>query len=189
MPLLLRNLARLRMNGRLDVMVHTTGSYDSSKIPVLRLARLPRPISAPRLAPRATLLNQAVMMGGVEITLLSYVVVERSMRLYGALRVMTEHEPILATVPVLELTPDAGGDPFHPVGASVLPQPQTVWLAWMFEIEQGDRGLMTAAIDRLELGFRTGRKTESVVGPWVFAGIPGIVIDHRPVPEPVAIAP
>ena len=46
---------------------------------------------------------------------------------------------------------------------------------------------MTAAIERIELGFRIGRRTESVVGPWIFEGIPGIAIDDRPVPRPMAI--
>ena len=46
---------------------------------------------------------------------------------------------------------------------------------------------MTAAIERIELGFRIGRRTESVVGPWIFGGIPGIAIDDRPVPRPMAI--
>ena len=90
-------------------MVHTAGPRDSSTIPVLRLVALPRSVPIPRPAPRATLLNQAATVGGVEITLLSFVVVEHCLRLYGALRVMADHDPILATVPALELTRAGGG--------------------------------------------------------------------------------
>lgn len=132
----------------------------------------PPPVPRVPQGPRATLLNQVASASGVEITLLSYVVVDHSLRLYGALRVMDHHDPMVATTPVLELTRDHGLLPYRPLGAHVLPLPPTVWLAWMFELGSAGPGSLVARIDQLELGFRVGRKTEIVTGPWAFTGIP-----------------
>lgn len=128
-------------------------------------------------------------MSGVEITLLSYVVVDRSLRLYGALRVMDHHDPLVATTPVLELTRGEGADPYHPLGAHVLPLPPTVWLAWMFELAHTGTGSLAARIEQLELGFRVGRKTEIVTGPWAYTGIPAPALPDHPAPRPTLVVP
>ena len=147
------------------------------------------PAPRPPQGPRATLLNQVVTASGVEITLLSYVVVDHSLRLYGALRVMDHHDPLVATTPVLELTRGEGVDPYHPLGAHVLPLPPTVWLAWMFELADAATESLAARIEQLELGFRVGRKTEIVTGPWAFTGLPAPSFTDHPAPRPTPVVP
>ena len=132
-----------------------------------------RPVRPQRRGPWASLVNQVAVLNGVEITLLSSVVIDDSFRVNGALRVTGDHEPILASVPALVLTP--AGDPcsLRTLGARALPQPPIVWLAWMFELTGPEPRAFMARIEVLELGRRVGRKADIVVGPWLFEGISG----------------
>jgi hypothetical protein len=151
----------------------------------LRLATLPDPQARP--GPRAALVNQVATAGGVEITLLSYVLVDETLRLSGALRVLGHHDLVLATVPALDLS--GGADRLRARGTHVLPIPPIIWLAWMFEYPPAERGTLMARIEQLELGFRTGRRTETVIGPWVFPPIAVPSHLERPVRRLAAIMP
>lgn len=162
---------------------------------MLRTATAPVPLGvlppAPRQVrgPRAALVNQVATAGGVEITLLSYVVVDHSLRVHGALRVRHQVGPVFASVPVLELTRVTGATPLRPLGAHVLPQPPIIWLAWMFEFPHAEPGVLSARIEELELAFPTGKRTQSVVGPWVFEGIPGPTIADGPPRQLATVVP
>jgi hypothetical protein len=127
--------------------------------------------------PRAVLVNQVVTVARVEITLLSYVVVDHTLRVHGALRMMDERDALLASVPVLELTRVTDASPLRSLGAHVKPQPPTVWLAWTFELPEAGPVELAARIEQLHLGFRTGTRTTCAVGPWVFPSIGSPALD------------
>jgi hypothetical protein len=108
---------------------------------------------------------------GVEITLLSYAVADDTLRIHGAIRVKSPHEARLAGVPDLELRQVGDAVPMPSLGARVLPSPPLVWLTWLFALPGPEPGSMTARIEQLMFGYRTGSKADIVTGPWVFDGI------------------
>ena len=121
-----------------------------------------------RRGPWATLINQAAIVQGIEVTLLSYVVVDDAMRVHGAVRVTADHEALLATVPVLELTQRDEPSAMHPLGGRVLPRPPIVWVVWMFDLPGPEPSIIEARIGELAFGQRVGAKPDVVRGPWLF---------------------
>jgi hypothetical protein len=94
------------------------------------------------------------------------------MRVHGAVRVTADHEALLTTVPVLELTQVGEPSPMRPLGGRVLPRPPIVWVVWMFELPGPEPSIIAARIDELAFGRRIGSKPDVVRGPWLFDAIP-----------------
>jgi hypothetical protein len=125
-----------------------------------------------RRGPWATLVNQVAIVHDIEITLLSYVVVDDAMRVHGAVRVTADHEALLTTVPVLELRQVGEPSPMRPLGGRVLPRPPIVWVVWMFELPGPEPSIIAARISELAFGQRIGAKPDVVRGPWLFDTFP-----------------
>ena len=138
-----------------------------------QLAPIPGVVTGPR-GPSASLVNKVAVAAGIEITLLSYVITDDELRVQAAVRVGGQHEPVLASVPVLELTQLGDAAPLRSRGGHVLPAMPIVWVAWMFALPLAETHVMSGCVERIELGYRSGRKTESVVGPWLFETLPGL---------------
>jgi hypothetical protein len=135
-----------------------------------------------RRGPWATLVNQVATAHDIEITLLSYVVVDDAMRVHGAVRVTADHEALLTTVPVLELTQVGEPSTMRPLGGRVLPRPPIVWVVWMFELPGPEPSIVAARIDELAFGRRIGSKPDVVHGPWLFDAIPRPTDGRSPAP-------
>jgi hypothetical protein len=140
-----------------------------------RVARAPALTGVPgRRGPWATLINQVAIVQDIEVTLLSYVVVDDAMRVHGAVRVTPDHEALLTTVPVLELTQASEPSALHPLGGRVLPRSPIVWVVWMFELPGPEPSIIAARIDALAFGQRVGARPDVVHGPWLFDRFPRV---------------
>jgi hypothetical protein len=119
------------------------------------------------------LVNQAALVRGVEVTLLSYVIVDDVIRVHGAVRVSGSHEARLVSVPELQLMQVGSESPMPTLGAHVLPRPPIIWLVWTLGLPGEEPRALSARIGQLAFGYRTGSKADVVDGPWLFENIKG----------------
>ena len=104
----------------------------------------------------------------IEITLLSFTLVEEFARLTGLVRLSAPTDVRLATVPALSLV-GADGPPLEPVSAHVLPQGALAWVSWLFRSPAVGTTTFDARIERVDLAYQIGKRPPAAfTGPWVF---------------------
>lgn len=137
----------------------------------------------PPVEPWTFPVNQTASGHDIEITLLSFTLVEEFARLTGLVRLSAPTDVRLATVPALSLV-GADGPPLVPVSAHVLPQGALAWVSWLFRSPAVGTTSFEARIERVDLAYQIGKRpTAAFTGPWVFH------FDLIPVGEPVAAGP
>jgi hypothetical protein len=139
-------------------------------------------LSAP-VEPRAFPVNRTASGHDIEITLLSFTLVEDFARLTGLVRLSAPTDVRLATVPALSLV---GGDgpPLEPVSAHVLPQGALAWVSWLFRSPAVGTTTFDARIERVDLAYQIGKRPPAAfTGPWIFH------FDVVPPTVPVAAGP
>lgn len=139
-------------------------------------------LSAP-VEPWAFPVNRTASGHDIEITLLSFTLVEDFARLTGLVRLSAPTDVRLATVPALSLV---GGDgpPLEPVSAHVLPQGALAWVSWLFRSPGAGTTTFDARIERVDLAYQIGKRPPAAfTGPWTFH------FDVTPPTEPVAAGP
>lgn len=137
----------------------------------------------PPVEPWAFPVNQTASHHDIEITLLSFTLVEQFARLTGLVRLSGPTDVRLATVPALALV-GAGGPSLVPVSAHVLPQGALAWVSWLFRSPSVGTTSFEARIERVDLAYQIGKRpTAAFTGPWVFH------FDLVPVADAVAAGP
>jgi hypothetical protein len=100
-------------------------------------------------------------------------VADHSIRIQGAIRVEGNHEARLAGLPELELRQVGSHAPLPSLGTRAMPSPPLIWLMWEYALPRATSRTLSARIDQLCFGYRTGTKADIVVGPWLFDDIGG----------------
>jgi len=137
----------------------------------------------PPVEPWAFPVNRTASGHDIEITLLSFTLVEEFARLTGLVRLGGPTDVRLATVPALALV-GAGGPALVPVSAHVLPQGALAWVSWLFRSPSVGTTSFEARIERVDLAYQIGKRpTAAFTGPWVFH------FDLAPVADAVAAGP
>jgi hypothetical protein len=137
----------------------------------------------PPVEPWAFPVNQTASGHDIEITLLSFTLVEDFARLTGLVRMSGLTDVRLATVPALALV-GAGGPSLVPVSAHVLPQGSLAWVSWLFRSPSVGTTSFEARVERVDLAYQIGKRpTAAFTGPWVFH------FDLAPVADAVAAGP
>ena len=111
--------------------------------------------------------NTVARGSDAELTVLSLVLVGRTVRLTAALHVPLHPDIWLRGAPSLVLR-DGSEPPLQWLRAHVSPDPPLFWLDWTFERPNRPLGALTGCIESLELVNRSGSKSEIIVGPWRF---------------------
>jgi hypothetical protein len=123
---------------------------------------------APPVEPWAFPVNRTATGHDIEITLLSFTLVEDFARLTGLVRLSAPTDVRLATVPALSLV-GADGPPLEPVSAHVLPQGALAWVSWLFRSPAAGTTSFDARIERVDLAYQIGKRpTAAFTGPWSF---------------------
>ena len=144
---------------------------------VVSLLRYSQVISHPEPAPSDSLdddarpwsmaVNTVARASDAELTVLSLVLVGRTIRLTAALKVPLHPDIWLRSAPSL-VRRDGSEPPLQWLRAHVSSEPPLFWLDWAFERPIRPLGALTGCIESLELVNRTGSKSEIIVGPWRF---------------------
>lgn len=115
--------------------------------------------------------NRSVDFNGIEITLLSFVVVGELARVTGLVRIRNRPNVRLASVPELSLA-TADGLPLAPLSAHVLPQGAMAWVSWLYQRPPHVLNEYEGRINRVDLdhhvGGRVPRPYQPQHGVWVF---------------------
>ena len=121
-----------------------------------------------QIDPWAFAINVSTRHSDIEITLCSFVIVDRLIRITSLVRVQSRPDVRLASIPALILT-SAGGVPLTPVSAHVLPQGAMSWVSWLFERPAELFDEYEGRIERLDLDFLIGKRAPlAQPGPWSF---------------------
>lgn len=138
---------------------------------------------SPHVEPWAFPVNRTATGHDIEITLLSFTLVEEFARLTGLVRLSAPTDVRLATVPALSLV-GADGPPLVPVSAHVLPQGALAWVSWLFRSPAIGTTSFEARIERVDLAYQIGKRPPAAfTGPWAFQ------FDVVPPTEQVAAGP
>lgn len=122
----------------------------------------------PAAEPWAFTINQSARCDDIEITLLSFTLVEEFARLTGLVRLSAPTDVRLASVPALSITGPEGPQ-LVPVSAHVLPQGALAWVSWLFRGPAAGTLAYEARIERVDLAYQIGKRpTQAFDGPWVF---------------------
>jgi hypothetical protein len=115
--------------------------------------------------------NSTVECAGIEITLLSFVVVADLARVTGLVHVRNRPDVRLASVPELSLT-IVDGSPLAFLSANVLPHGAMAWVSWLYQRPPHVLNEYEGRIDRVSLDQhargRDPQPRQPQHGAWVF---------------------
>jgi len=124
----------------------------------------PAPVGS---SPWAFALNRRAIADEVEISLLTFTAVGGVVRVSGLVR-SRRPDLRLSRVPDLAVQP-LDGPQLTQIGAHVLPHGDLTWVSWVFERPATVLVAYEGRIERLDLAYRSGRRSEVASnGPWVF---------------------
>ena len=116
-------------------------------------------------------LNKSADCDDIEITLLSFVVVGKLVRVSGFVRIRSRPNVRLASVPELSMA-IVDGPPLVPLSAHLLPHGDMAWVSWLFKRPEHVLNKYEGRIERVDLDPNTGghapRPRQPQRGTWVF---------------------
>jgi hypothetical protein len=116
-------------------------------------------------------INSTVDSRDIAITLLSFIVVGKLVRVTGLVAIRSRPNVRLATVPELSLA-IVDGLPLVPVSAHLLPHADMARVSWLFQRPEHVLNEYEGRVERVDLGQHTGggapRPRQPQPGTWVF---------------------
>jgi hypothetical protein len=116
-------------------------------------------------------INSTVDSSDIAITLLSFIVVGKLVRVTGLVAIRSRPNVRLATVPELSLA-IVDGLPLVPVSAHLLPHADMAWVSWLFQRPEHVLNEYEGRIERVDLVQHTSggapRPRQPQPGTWVF---------------------
>jgi hypothetical protein len=116
-------------------------------------------------------INSTVDCSDIAITLLSFIVVGKLVRVTGLVAIRSRPNVRLASVPELALA-IVDGSPLVPVSAHLLPHDDLAWVSWLFKRPEHVLVEYEGRVERVELGLHTSglsaRPRQPQHGTWVF---------------------
>lgn len=118
-------------------------------------------------ATSAYAINGSATCHEIEVTLFTFVMVDRYARISGLVRVGGRREIRLSSIPEISVT-DVDGGTLTSLSSHALPHGDMAWLSWLFERPGTVAASYRAIVERVDLvSAQNGRPVDHRDGPWV----------------------